>query len=137
MRLEYKNVFVIEDDAENLAVISTILRREGANVHFDRWGMETLDRIKQHGSIDIILCDLMLPGDASGYDVLKLLRADTVISSVPVVAVTASDPDVEMDRVREAGFNGFISKPLNRRTFGGQIVAVLSGRQVWNEDVAE
>ena len=137
MRLEHKNVFVIEDDAENLAVISTILRREGANVHFDRWGMETLGRIKQHGSIDVILCDLMLPGEASGYDVLKLVRADKVVRNVPVVAVTASDPDVEMEKVREAGFNGFISKPLNRRSFGGQIVAVLNGRSVWNEDVAD
>ncbi|MCI0712242.1 MAG: response regulator [Chloroflexi bacterium] len=137
MRLEYKNVFVIEDDAENLAVIFTILRREGANVHFDRWGMETLDRIKQHGSIDIILCDLMLLGEASGYDVLKLVRADTDVKDVPVVAVTASDPDVEMEKVREAGFNGFISKPLNRRAFGGQIVAILKGAEVWNEDVTD
>jgi CheY-like chemotaxis protein len=137
MRLENKNVFVIEDDADNLAVISTILRREGANVHFDRWGMETLDRIRDHGSIDIILCDLMLPDGASGYDVLDLLNADDDIKDIPVVAITASDPDIEMEKARAAGFDGFVSKPLDRRAFGGQIVAILNGDPIWDEDVSE
>lgn len=137
MRLENKNIFIIEDDAENLAVISTILRRDGANVHFDRWGVETLERIRTHGNIDVILCDLMLPGDVDGYDVLKLLRQDESVKDIPVVAVTASDPDVEMELVREAGFNGFVSKPLSRRNFGAQIVAVLNGDEIWNEDVSD
>lgn len=103
--LEDKHIFVIEDDVENLAVISTILRREGAKISYDRWGNKLAKRLNRIGHIDIILCDLMLPGGSSGYDALKQIRAEPNLKDVPVIAVTASDPDVELEKARQAGFN--------------------------------
>lgn len=134
LSLEGKQIFIIEDDVENLAVISTILRREGAKISYDRWGHKTAKRITRIGHIDVILCDLMLPGDASGYDVLKQIRAEDTLKDVPVIVVTASDPDVELEKARQAGFSGYISKPLHRRRFHLQVLAIIEGKEVWADD---
>jgi CheY-like chemotaxis protein len=134
MRLQDKVIFVIEDDVSNLAVISTILKREGARTQFDRWGLETVERIQQLGHVDLILCDLMLPHGASGYKVLELIRAVPALAEIPVVAVTASDPAVELAKVQAAGFKSFIRKPISRRKFGDQLVAILNGEEIWATD---
>ncbi len=135
MLLDGKHIFVIEDDAMNLAVIRTILQRAGAAVPFDHWGDTTLQRILTYPfDLDLILLDIMLPHEISGYDILESIRDRPELGGIPIVAVTASDPDVEMNKARKSGFNGYISKPLNRLKFPQQIAAILEGQEVWGEE---
>ena len=79
---------------------------------------------------NIILLDLNLP-NTTGYDILKLIRADEQLQGVTVIAVTAQDADVEIPRCKEAGFDGFIGKPLSRSRFPRQLRRILNGEPVW------
>ncbi len=131
--LEGKKIFVLEDDVNNLAIISSMLRRYGATIFFDTWGVETARTIKAFMPIDIILLDLMLPNNVTGYDVLQAIQAIPELSKIPIVAVTASDPDREMKKAKESGFKGYISKPIRTKTFIKSIAHVLEGGEVWGD----
>lgn len=138
MILKDKHIFVVEDDAMNLAVIRTILQRAGAVVPFDHWGDTTLDRMLSYPfDLDIVLMDIMFPNQVTGYDIFEAIRAVPELSHIPIVAVTASDPDVEMNKARQKGFNGYISKPLDRLKFAHYIAAILDGEEIWGERLDE
>ncbi|MBE2195067.1 MAG: response regulator [Anaerolinea sp.] len=131
MHLKGKVVFVLEDDPTNLSILGVVLEREGATMKYDRWGRETLQRIKELKPVDLILLDLNLPGAISGYDVFEQIRLDPDLKPIPIVAVSADDPVIAMPKVRSMGFDGFISKPIRFDLFGGFLARVLNGEKVW------
>lgn len=124
-------IFVVEDDPNSLAIVSSILRRQGAAVHFDLWGKDTAQRILNLLPVHMILLDLMLPNNVSGYDVYAELRQYDELKDVPIVAVTAMDPATELKKARELGFAGYICKPIRTRTFAVYMEAILKGTAVW------
>lgn len=131
-RLRNKRIFYVEDDVKNRAIIQMILEREGATVAFERWGRsETVEKIKEFMPVDLILLDLMLPRGVTGYDVYDHIREIKDLEKIPVVAVSASDPSVEIPRTRKKGFSGFISKPVSMHTFPEYIEQVLQGETIW------
>ena len=65
---------------------------------------------------DLILMDIQLPG-MSGIEALKVLRANPATSAIPVIAVTASVMQQDRNQITEAGFDGYIGKPLNLKEF--------------------
>lgn len=134
MILKEKNVFVIEDDPMNRAVMLTILQTNGATAQFDPWGDKTIDKIKALGSVDLILMDLMLPRGNSGYKVFEELQQQPDLKDIPVVIVSASDPELEIRKARELGFKGFISKPVNHNTLPKLLNKVIDGQEVWADD---
>lgn len=80
---------------------------------------------------DIIFLDIhMEPID--GFEMLKLIRQNIDYRATPVVAVTASVMYEEVKKLREAGFDGVMAKPLNYETFPDFLSRILSGEQVWN-----
>ena len=130
MLLKDKHIFIVEDDPRNRAVLITILQRQGALTHFDQWGIQTIDRIKEFQQIDLILLDLMLPRGVSGYDVYDQLQAEPTLAHIPVVIVSASDPALEMNKARKRGLQGYISKPINHLTFAQSIASLLDGNEI-------
>jgi two-component system, cell cycle response regulator DivK len=131
MLLTGKRIAVVEDDVTNMAIISTLLRQNGATVIQDPWNTGTVERLRQLLPIDLILLDLMLRHGISGYDIFDKLRATPEFENVPVVVVSASDPALEMNRAQQKGINGYIEKPVSYRDFAQQIEAVLDGNEVW------
>lgn len=132
MLLKGKRIFYVEDNVENRAIAQLILERHGAKVDFERWGgAGTLIRLKAFMPVDLILLDLMFPENVTGYDIFELIRRQPAFAHIPVVAISAADPSVEMQKVRTKGFNGFISKPINLVQFPQQIVSVMEGKRVW------
>lgn len=73
---------------------------------------------------DLIVCDVHLP-KMDGYDVVSKLKADPASRAIPTIAVTALAMVGDRDRVLEAGFDGYLSKPINPETFVQQIVTFL------------
>lgn len=132
MPLTGKRVFYIEDDVNNRAIVQTILELEGAKVGFERWGMieVIVPRLKAFEP-DIILLDLMFPTAITGYDIYDALRQYPFFANVPIVAVSASDPSLEMPKARAKGFAGFIGKPIILRHFPTQIASVINGQSIW------
>ncbi|MCB9436222.1 MAG: response regulator [Anaerolineales bacterium] len=134
MLLTDKRIFVVEDNVAYANILMTALQMQGAQTYFDRWGTHTINRLLQLGHIDIILMDLMLANNISGYDVFDEIQAIPELSTIPVVVVSASDATLEMDKCRKKGFAGFISKPISLKTLPQTIARVLTGTPVWADE---
>lgn len=130
-RLDGKRIFIIEDNVGNRSIMEFMLEREGAKVAFDRWGQETIERLNQLESVDLILLDINFPGDVTGYDVFQDIRNQPEYANVPVIAVSATDAEVAIPKTQELGFNGFISKPIRHGLFVKQVIQVLEGEKIW------
>jgi CheY-like chemotaxis protein len=133
MILKDKRIFYIEDDNRNRAIVQMILEQSGATVSFDSRGItEQLIPKLCAFEPDLILTDLMFPGKVSGYDIFAAVRTVKELDGVPVVVLSASDPEVEIPKARARGLSGFIGKPLDIRFFANQIAAVLHGDPIWD-----
>ncbi|MDP3178331.1 MAG: response regulator [Spirochaetaceae bacterium] len=126
-------VLVVEDDPDNRTVIARLLRMAG--VAPERLKEREGDPIGsfEAGSVDLILLDLQLPRK-DGYSVLAALRADSATASIPVIALTANIMRRDVERCREAGFDGFIGKPIDGRRFADLFRRILGGESVWTAD---
>ena len=129
--LAEKRIFIVEDDVTNMAVFAVVLKQSGALVVQDRWNSGTIDFISQEMPIDIILLDLMLRGGISGYDIFAELKTHPELAKIPVVAVSASDPEIEIPKAKAAGFDGFIGKPIALGSFSRQVAACINGERIW------
>lgn len=124
------SALVVEDDASGLAIISVMLRRLGMRTVMERYAGSAVERAQKMSKLDVVFLDLGLP-DGDGYQVLKELKSNPQFQQVPVVAVTARDAGTEMPKAQEAGFDGFLGKPLNRNRFPDQVRRILEGEGVW------
>jgi CheY-like chemotaxis protein len=80
--------------------------------------------------IDLFLLDIhVTPND--GFDMLRLLRNDPRLALKMVIALTASVMNEEINRLKEAGFDGVLSKPLSFSTFPDTINRILAGERIW------
>lgn len=112
LNTDQKKVLYIEDSSVNLALVKQIL---SSRPYIDFIGVETaeqgLELIAQHQP-DIILLDINLP-QMDGFEVLKRLRSADTSKTTPVVAVTANAMPEEQARGEAAGFNAYLTKPLD------------------------
>jgi CheY-like chemotaxis protein len=131
MLLKDKRIFIIEDNVNNFAIMATILQQHGAQTGFERWGDDTIKRLQAFAPVDLILLDLMFPRGISGYQIFDQIHGIPAFANVPIVAVTAADPAIEMPKARRKGFAGFISKPIRFGQFEKQIAEVFNKGAIW------
>jgi two-component system cell cycle response regulator DivK len=125
------NALAVEDDAGGMAIIGVMMRYLGMNAFINTTGQNVVELARAMKPVpDVIFLDINLPR-TTGYEVLKKIRADEKLNKVLVVAVTAQDADTEIPKCMEAGFDGFIGKPISRSRFPRQIKRILSGEPVW------
>jgi len=108
-------ILIIEDNERNLKLVRDVLRVKG----FDTIEAGTAeDGIELAGQRrpDLILMDIQLPG-MNGIDALKVLRGKPETATIPVVAVTASVMQQDRTLITQAGFDGYIGKPINIKEF--------------------
>jgi CheY-like chemotaxis protein len=132
MLLKDKFIFIAEDNTQNRVIFQMILIRQGARVEFERWGRDTLRRLKTLKNIDLIVLDLGLAQGVSGYDIFEDIRAVPEFSKLPIVAVSATDPAVGIPITKMKGFNGFIPKPIDDVRFPRQLAKLIAGEEVWD-----
>jgi DNA-binding response OmpR family regulator len=115
-------VLLVEDDDAIAAFVTTALEREGYAVVRMRTGEEALSHIRGSAP-NLVLLDLMLPGDMDGLQVCREIRSgDTYI---PVIIVTAKDEDVDKIVGLEVGADDYITKPFNTRELLARVRAVF------------
>jgi len=125
------NALAVEDDAGGMAIIGVMMRHLGIKSYINTTGEGVVELARAMKPLpDIIFLDINLP-KTTGYDVIKLVRADEKLKKVLVIAVTAQDADVEIPKCREAGFDGYIGKPISRSRFPRQLRRILAGESVW------
>lgn len=129
--LQGKRILVVEDNVLNLAVFATVLKQSGAIVVQDYWNTNTVNLITRHLPVDAILLDLMLKHQINGYSIFDELQAHPDLAAIPVIVVSAADPDTEIPKAKERGMAGFIGKPISPSRFPQQVADCINGRPVW------
>lgn len=112
-------ILVIEDNEQNLYLITFILEKSGYKVLQARDGSEGIEIASQTKPL-LILLDIQLPG-MDGYAVARALRSDPTLDEVPIVAVTSYAMVGDRERVLAAGCTGYIEKPINPETFVAEV----------------
>jgi CheY-like chemotaxis protein len=131
MELTNKSIFIVEDYPLNKITYQLLLTREGAHVEFDSWGIHALIKLRMMERIDLIILDLHLRNPRSGYDLYLEIRADKRFDAVPIIAVSAAEPNEAMRLCNQMGFNGYIAKPIHEAIFAEQLVQIMAGEAVW------
>jgi two-component system, cell cycle response regulator DivK len=128
-------VLVVEDDPDNRTVIERLLLISGVSKDsYVAIEGDAAAYIASSGrSFDLIFLDLQLP-KKDGYAILGEIRSDPSLAALRVVALTANVSRREVERCREAGFDGFIGKPIDGRRFTELLRMILRGEEVWTED---
>ncbi len=123
-------VLVVEDNVSNFVLIARMLGFLGIHCEWKTSGYEVVEYADTLPALDLILMDIRLPYE-DGYSALSKIRQSQRFTRVPVVAVTAEASIEQMNKARQAGFDGFLGKPLDPDRFPDQIQRVLSGEPVW------
>ncbi|QGN57778.1 response regulator [Nostocoides sp. HKS02] len=118
-------VLVVEDNERNLKLARDLLEFHGFTVVVATTGEAAVDEASR-ASPDLILMDLQLPG-IDGHTALSRLRAQPRTAGIPVVALTAFAMAADRTRALEAGFDGYLEKPISVRDFPQQVRQYLKG----------
>jgi len=108
-------ILIIEDNKANLELAEYLLKASGYATLAARDGEEGV-RTARKELPDLIICDLQMPV-MDGYEVVRNLKKDPQLRSIPVVAVTALSMPGDRGNVLAAGFDGYLSKPIEPETF--------------------
>ena len=116
-------ILVVDDNAANLDLMLYLLRSFGHDAEGIADATAALDSAKT-GDFELVLADILMPG-MDGYEFARRFKADAALASTPLVAVTAFAMPADRKRADEAGFDAFITKPIDPRTFVSQVEALL------------
>jgi CheY-like chemotaxis protein len=105
----------------------------GIQVFYDRWGIDTIERMVKALPLDLIFLDLHFPHGVTGYIIFEKMQAKPNLKNIPTVILSASDPDIEIKKAQSMGFSGFISRPIRRESFERQLKRIFSGGTVWGD----
>jgi two-component system cell cycle response regulator DivK len=108
-------VLIVEDNEKNMKLARDILTAKGYTTVEAVTGEEGVKLAKERVP-DLILMDIQLPG-INGIEAFKQIRAHQPTAKVPVIAVTASVTPTDRSEINAAGFDAFISKPINLKEF--------------------
>jgi CheY-like chemotaxis protein len=117
-------ILVVEDNERNLKLLRDVLEYAGYDVRVARTAEDGITSAVGEPP-DLVLMDLQLPG-IDGMEALRRLRENVRTAHIPVVAVTAQAMKQDRERALEAGFNGYIEKPISVRAFPDQVRSFLS-----------
>jgi two-component system cell cycle response regulator DivK len=110
-----KTILIVEDIEKNMKLARDILRAKG---YATLEAINGLDGVKLalEQVPDLVLMDIQLP-DINGIDAFERIRGNAATAKVPVVAFTASVTTNDRSRIGDAGFDGFLGKPINLKEF--------------------
>lgn len=130
--LDEAYIILVEDDPNARLVALELLRNAGAGYCYARKAADSAVLLaKNLPQVHLFLVDINMPVK-TGFQFLDEIRGDEKLRDTRVVAVSAGTLAEDVKRAREAGFDGFISKPLNPKRFSVQVQAVLDGETVWD-----
>jgi CheY-like chemotaxis protein len=106
-----RHVLVVEDNERNMKLVRDVLRATGYTTLEATTGEDAVELAQAHEPA-LVLMDVQLPG-IDGLEALRRLRQDELTASIAVLAVTAQAMSGDRERFLEAGFDGYLSKPID------------------------
>jgi len=110
-----KTILIVEDNENNMMLVRDVLQMKGYTVLEATTGTEGV-RLTLEAKPDLVLIDIQLP-DIDGITVLAQIRANEAAKSIPLLAVSASVMPDEKQKIISSGFDAYITKPLNMKSF--------------------
>jgi CheY-like chemotaxis protein len=118
------HVLVVEDNLANQQLVSAVLERDGFTVEVAETALVALRCVQDHRP-DLILMDIQLAGE-DGLALTRRLKALPFSASIPVVALSAHAMAAHKEEALDAGCAGYITKPIETRTFAAQVKRFLN-----------
>ena len=120
-------ILIVEDNALNIKLFCDLLAAHGHRPQAVSDSREALD-IAREFEPELVITDIQLP-HVSGLELIRMLRADEKLGSVPIMAVTAYAGQGDEERVRGAGAEAYVSKPISVVRFVQEVEALLAPRE--------
>ena len=124
-RLVSAKILIIEDNEQNMYLLTFLLNRHGHEVFQAGDGRQGIE-LAERENPDLILLDIQLP-QMDGYAVARKIKAIQALAGIPIVAVTSYAMVGDREKTMAAGCSGYIEKPINPDTFMEQISEFLPG----------
>lgn len=119
---------IIDDNEMNLETLNLVLKKEGVSVVTLTSPAHLEAFIAKQSAFDVVFLDIEFP-NYNGIDLIHHLRQMPKLANVPIIAYSVNINEVE--NARDAGFDGFIGKPINIAKFPAQLRGILAGKAVW------
>jgi two-component system, cell cycle response regulator DivK len=118
-------VLIVEDNEKNMKLARDVLQAKGYQTLEAVTGEEGVKLAKEKLP-DLVLMDIQLPG-INGIEALRQIRADAKTANIPVIALTASVTPTDRKAISAAGFDAFVSKPINLKEFVDTVKRLAEG----------
>lgn len=118
-----QKILVVEDNELNLKLFCDLLRAHGYEVEPVRDGREAVERARAFAP-DLIVMDIQMP-HITGLELIEQIKADEELRRMPIMAVTAYAAKGDEERIRDAGAEGYVSKPISVLKFVEAVRALL------------
>lgn len=119
-------ILIVEDNADNRDIYTTMLRHHGYVVAEAENGEEGI-RLAHELLPGVVLMDVSMPG-IDGLEATRRLKADPRTAAIPVIAVTAHAMQEDRDRARDAGCDGYLAKPVEPRRVLEEVARLLAAQ---------
>ncbi|MEO5972487.1 MAG: response regulator [Sphingomicrobium sp.] len=126
-------ILIVEDNALNIKLFCDLLAAHGHQPEAVTDSRQALDAARGFGP-DLVITDIQLP-HVSGLELIRLLRADDELKAVPIMAVTAYAGQGDEERVRAAGAQAYVSKPISVARFAATVDELLAESRAGAEAV--
>jgi CheY-like chemotaxis protein len=124
-------ILIVDDVDDNRKLVSTYLRRYNVELFEAKNGAEAVEKCNTHLP-DLILMDIRMPV-LDGYEATKIIKSNQNTASIPVIALTASALDEELQKVDEI-FDGFIRKPVHKQELIKEVLKFLPNNKTKDTD---
>ena len=118
-------ILIVEDNALNIKLFCDLLAAHGHHPEAVTDSRNALDAAREFKP-DLVITDIQLP-HVSGLDLIRLIRTDETLASVPIMAVTAYSARGDEERIRAAGAQAYVSKPISVVRFAETVDELLAG----------
>jgi len=118
-----QKILVVEDNELNLKLFCDLLRAHGYAAEPVRDGREAIEKARNFAP-DLIVMDIQMP-HISGLELIEQLKQDDELKATPIMAVTAYAAKGDEERIRDAGAEGYVSKPISVMKFVAAVASLL------------
>ncbi len=122
-----QKILVVEDNELNLKLFCDLLRAHGYEAEPVRDGREAVERARAFAP-ELVVMDIQMP-HISGLELIEQMKADEELKGIPIMAVTAYAAKGDEERIRDAGAEGYVSKPISLLRFVEAVARLLEAAQ--------
>jgi CheY-like chemotaxis protein len=127
MTTDKGTLLVIDDDAVSRAVLANLLEEQGHTVRVARDGPEGLSALQQ-GGIDLVLCDLLMPG-MDGHEVVQKAKGDPALRDVPFVIISSVEDMASIVKCVKLGADDYLFKPFDEVLLEARVRSCLERKR--------